>query len=193
MNCITPLGTFCSRMKVPMTVFSMLAIVMISNFRFLLTRCSINFEFSNLQFEIICIANFFVVASILNDEKPVMKRLLLIFFTLIPLLCSGQARGYLEYHNEIIKAEEFIVARQFKESLKIYRSVFDNYEHVFLRDIKVAAQLSAYLNRTDDLFYLLEKGMKKGWTAKEIRKVKIFKKLQARPRMERTQSQRDRF
>lgn len=105
-----------------------------------------------------------------------MKRLLMLW-TLIPILCSGQAKNYLTYHNEIIKAEEYIVAGQFIESLNIYRNLMDNYAHIFLRDIKVAAQLSAYVNDSDNLFYFLEKGMKKGWTFKQIMKRKVFKKF----------------
>lgn len=104
-------------------------------------------------------------------------KILPILLTLIPILCSGQTKNYLNYHKEIIKAEEFIVRRQFNESLAIYRMLADKYEHVFRRDIKVAAQLSAYLNDTDNLFRFLEKGMKSGWTLKEIMKIKPLKKF----------------
>lgn len=100
----------------------------------------------------------------------------LILLTFIPVLCSSQGQNYFDYHAEIIKAEEFIATRQFKESLEIYRTLTNTYEHVFLRDIKVAAQLAAQVNDRVHLFYFLEKGMKKGWTAKDIMKMKIFKK-----------------
>jgi len=121
-----------------------------------------------------------------------MKKLL-ILLALIPILCSGQTKNYLDYHNEIIKAEEYIVARQFSESLKIYRNLTDTYEHVFLRDIKVAAQLSAYINDTDNLFYFLEKGMRKGCTAKEIMKKETLTKFKADNRWERLKASQDRF
>ena len=122
-----------------------------------------------------------------------MKRLPILLLTLIPILCSGQTKNYLEYHNEIIKAEEFIVTRQFNKSLEIYRILIDNYEHVFLRDIKVAAQLSAYLNDTDNLFYFLEKGMKNGWTSKEIMKIGTFKKFRNDNRWLKLKANEDQF
>ncbi len=121
-----------------------------------------------------------------------MKRLL-ILLTLIPILCSGQTKNYLDYHNKIIKAEEYIVARQFNESLKVYRNITDTYEYVFLRDIKVAAQLSAYINDTDNLFYFLEKGMKKGWTSKEIMKRETLKKFKTDNRWKKLKANQDKY
>lgn len=121
-----------------------------------------------------------------------MKRLILLL-TIIPTICSGQTKNYLDYHNEIIKAEEYIVARQFGESLKIYRNLTDTYKHVFLRDIKVAAQLSAYVNDTDNLFYFLEQGMKKGWTSKEIMKRETLKKFKTDSRWKKIKTKQDQF
>lgn len=97
-----------------------------------------------------------------------MKRILLLLIV-IPVLGSAQSNSYLDYHKEIIKAEKHIVNREFKESLKIYRNLADNYEFVFLRDIKVAAQLSGYVNDVENLYYFLENGMRKGWTLKKIK------------------------
>ena len=122
-----------------------------------------------------------------------MKRLAVLLLTLIPLLCWGQTKNYLEYHTEISKAEEFIVNRQFNESLEIYRMLTDKYGHMFLRDIKVAAQLAAYSNETDNLFYFLEKGMKKGWTSKEIMNMKILKKYKNDNRWEKLKANKDQF
>lgn len=93
-------------------------------------------------------------------------RFTLILLSLIPIVCFGQSENYLDYYYKIIEAEENIVARQFDESLKIYRNLTDTYEHVFLRDLKIAAQLSAHINDGVNLYYFLEKGMKKGWTSK---------------------------
>lgn len=121
-----------------------------------------------------------------------MKRLI-ILLTIIPTICSGQTTNYLDYHNEIIKAEEYIVARQFGESLKIYRKLTDTYAHVFLRDIKVAAQLSAYISDTDNLFCFLEHGMKKGWTLKEIMKRQTLKKFKTDKRWEKLKINQDQF
>jgi hypothetical protein len=121
-----------------------------------------------------------------------MKRLL-VLLTLIPILCSGQTNNYFDYNNEIIKAEEYIVAGQFIKSIKIYRDLTDAYRHVFLRDIKIAAQLSAYTNDTDNLFYFLEKGMKKGWSSKEIMKTETLKKFKDDSRWKELKDNQDQF
>jgi hypothetical protein len=122
-----------------------------------------------------------------------MKKLIILLMFLTPVVCSGQSKGYLEYHLEIIKAEEFIVNRQFSESIGIYRLLTEKYDHVFLRDIKVASQLAAYLNDTENLFYFLEKGMKKGWTSKEIMKLEILKKYKNDNRWENLHDYRDKL
>lgn len=106
-----------------------------------------------------------------------MKRFLrLLIF--IPIFSTAQGNSYLTYHQEIIRAEEYLANQQFKESLAIYRSLSDRYDHVFRRDIKVAAQLSAHVNDPDLLFYFLEQGIKNGWTLKEIKKNKNIKAYQ---------------
>ncbi len=121
-----------------------------------------------------------------------MKKLL-VLLALFPGLCSGQTYNYLDYNNEIINAEEYIVAGQFMESIQIYRNLADTYQHVFLRDIKIAAQLSAYTNDTDNLFYFLEKGMKRGWTLKEIMKTATLKKFKDDDRWKRLKANQDQF
>lgn len=121
-----------------------------------------------------------------------MKRLLILLI-LIPTVCSGQTGNYRNYHHKIIKAEEFIVAGQFNESLEIYRMLTHTYEYVFLRDIKVAVQLSAYLSDTNNLFYFLEKGMNKGLTSKEIMKMKVFRKFKNDNRWKNLKANKDQF
>lgn len=137
--------------------------------------------------------NFRASGNTMIDKHFTVKILSLLVVTLIPLLSSGQTTNYLEYHAEIIKAEEFIVTKHFNESLEIYRMLANRYEYVFLRDMKVAAQLSAYLNNTDNLFYFLEKGMKKGWTSKEIMKMKIFDKSKNDNRWKKLKANKDQF
>lgn len=121
-----------------------------------------------------------------------MKRLLLLL-TLVPVLGSAQTNNYLDYHKEIIKAEKHIVNREFKESLKIYRNLVDKYEFVFLRDIKVAAQLSGYVNDAENLYYFLEKGMRKGWTLKNIKKHDHLKKYKSSSRWKALKDNQDNY
>lgn len=118
---------------------------------------------------------------------------LLILMTIAPILCAAQAKSYLHYHNRIIEAEEYIVNRQFNESLNIYRSLSKNYGYLFLRDCKVAAQLSAYTGDTDNLFFFLEKGLETGWTLKEIMKSRHFKKFRSDNRWKRLKDNEDEY
>ena len=90
----------------------------------------------------------------------------LTLLTLLPLFCAGQTPNYLDYHTKIRQAEECITADQFQESLQINRQLTNSYHYVFLRDMKVAAQLPNYVKDTANLFFYLEKAMKKGWTTK---------------------------
>jgi len=106
-----------------------------------------------------------------------MVKLLVLPLILVPLFCSGQEQDYREYHEKVIKAEGYIVARQFNESIRIYKDLASNYDHVFLRDMKVAAQLAAHTQDADNLFYFLERAMNKGWSAKEIMKLEVLKKF----------------
>lgn len=122
-----------------------------------------------------------------------MQRFVISLIVVVPIICSGQTTNYLDYHNKIIQAEEYIVARQLNESVKIYRFLLDNYSHVFLRDIKVAAQLSAYLGDTVNLFFFLEKGMKKGWTLKGIKKISIIKRFKNDNRWQMLKANQDKF
>jgi hypothetical protein len=123
-------------------------------------------------------------------KKSMTIKFALVLFALIPTLCFGQTDNYLDYHNKIIRAEEYIVAKQFNEAIVVFRNLTDTYEHVFLRDIKVAAQLAAYVNDTDNLFYFLEKGMKKGWTEKEIMKIEHLRKFKNDDRWRKLKAER---
>lgn len=63
-----------------------------------------------------------------------MKRLLYLLI-FIPMLSRAQVNNYLSYHREIVRAEEHLANREFKESLAIYRSLSDRYEHVFRQEL----------------------------------------------------------
>lgn len=110
-----------------------------------------------------------------------MKSFLLLLFFL-PVFCSAQAPNYLAYHQQITQAEEHLVARQFPESLKIYHQLTTTYPHVFLRDLKVASQLAAYTKDTANLYFFLEKAMRKGWTAKQFLKRETLRPLKSEER-----------
>src|SRR5690349_14499758 len=106
-----------------------------------------------------------------------MKRLVALILNLLPFFGISQPDNYLSYHQSVRNAEEHIVNKRFRESLDIYLDLSKKYDYTFLRDCKVAAQLAAYTGDKDNLFYFLEKGMKKGWTLKQIKKSKYIKKF----------------
>ena len=123
-----------------------------------------------------------------------MKKLVILLVIILPnFLEASDTDNYLNYHKEIIRAEEYIVKKQFAESLKIYRLLSEEYEHLFLRDCKVAAQLAAYTGDAENLFFFLERGMKKGWTLKEIIRNRSFKKFKYDKRWAYLESNQDRF
>ncbi|PSR56715.1 hypothetical protein AHMF7605_26085 [Adhaeribacter arboris] len=121
-----------------------------------------------------------------------MKNLFLLLLFL-PVFCSAQTPNYLNYHHQIIQAEEYLVARQFPESLKIYRQLTATYPHVFLRDMKVAAQLAAYTKDTANLYFFLEKAMQKGWTAKQILKRENLQPFKSDDRFQKLLAGEDQF
>ena len=98
---------------------------------------------------------------------------ILIFLFLPASILYGQ-QNYLLYHQDIAKAEQQIVNKEYTEALSSFETVFDSYEFVFLRDYKVASQLALLLNEKEKAFQYLEQGVLKGWSPKAARKNKLF-------------------
>jgi hypothetical protein len=46
---------------------------------------------------------------------------LLTLLTLLPLFCAGQALNYLDYHAQILQAEEYMQAILIKNQICVYR------------------------------------------------------------------------
>lgn len=91
---------------------------------------------------------------------------------------SGQSQHYLKYHQQVMKVELLIADDQFDDALELLEKLFLNYDFVFLRDYKVAAQLALYLNDRDKSFHYIRKGIISGWGLKAIKKNKYLKTLQ---------------
>jgi len=101
------------------------------------------------------------------------KSLLLILFMLGGLTSIHNTYGqqnYLEYHREVIKCEQLIVDRQYKEAIANFELLFERFDFVFLREIKVVAQLCAFEMELDSGMKYLRMGISNGWTLKSIKK-----------------------
>lgn len=101
------------------------------------------------------------------------KYLILVLFT-ISIICPGfkiyGQINYLDYHNEIIKYEQLIAARKFKESIHGFDSLFNQFDFIFLRDFKLATELSAFEKDISSGFRFMRLGILNGWTLKDIEK-----------------------
>jgi hypothetical protein len=103
-------------------------------------------------------------------------------FTLtLYLLLSGYhlfgQQHYSLYHQQVISIEEQIVDGNYAEALKGYDEINASYSFLFIRDIKVAAQLALFLNDNKSAISWLKKGMDQGWTWKKIKKLEIIDRL----------------
>ena len=63
-----------------------------------------------------------------------------------------QAVDYMNYHQEIQKAEEFIANEDYQEALVIYTSLSEEYDFVFKRDRETAKQLAVKLKQEAPIF-----------------------------------------
>lgn len=99
-------------------------------------------------------------------------------YTLAPVspLPTQKSPDYLAYHQRIDDAEQAIAREAYDEALTAYKEVFADYEFVFLRDLKVAAQLASHLDRDQEAIALLQSALAAGWTVKAARKNDVLKK-----------------
>jgi hypothetical protein len=51
---------------------------------------------------------------------------------------------YIRYHEEILVAENLISLKMYDDALAVYNRVFSEYEFVFLKDYKIAAQIALF-------------------------------------------------
>jgi len=104
-----------------------------------------------------------------------------VFFLCVILLVTGYnlkaQNSYLDYHYEIIEAEQLIVEHRFEEALSRFDDLFEAYDFVFVRDYKVATQLAVVLqNKTAALEYM-RRAIGSGWEPQEIKKNKLAEDL----------------
>ncbi|MEM7110065.1 MAG: hypothetical protein AAF519_17690 [Bacteroidota bacterium] len=89
-------------------------------------------------------------------------------------LTSINERNYSQYHQEVIKAERLIANEKFHDGLLTLETLFENYEFIFLREYKIAAQLAAVIQNDTKALSYIKKGIAKGWSPKEIAKNRLL-------------------
>lgn len=104
-----------------------------------------------------------------------MRPLIALFFfsLLFPFLAcqkqSDKKTNYQLYHQKILQIERLIANEEFAVALDGYNALFGQYDFVFLRDIKNAAQL-AFLTSDKKLgMEYLEIGLDNGWELQELK------------------------
>lgn len=97
---------------------------------------------------------------------------------------ANEIPNYIEYHKQITEAETLLSGEKFGDAFIKYRQVFEQYDFVFIRDYKVAAQLAFYLDNKNKGFDLLKEGMAGGWTLKDIKKNDFLKPFLKDPEWE---------
>lgn len=106
-----------------------------------------------------------------------------IFLTLILIGClfvsskSNAQENYLNYHLKVIECEQLIVNKKYNAAINMFDSLFKQFDFVFLRDIKVATELSVYVNNYKSGLNFIRLGIKAGWTLKSIKKSKNLQSL----------------
>lgn len=108
----------------------------------------------------------------MDARNPLIVRILgLIFGVCLMTSLFGQSeQDYTFYHSQVIQAEKHMVSAQYGEALDILEALISRYDFVFLRDIKVAAQLALATGNDSRAIELIRLGIENGWTLKGVRK-----------------------
>lgn len=81
---------------------------------------------------------------------------------------------YLYFHQKTIEIEELIAEEKFNQALKAYQDLFEKYDFVFKRDLKIASDLALYLNKKREAKELIIRSLKSGWELKDFQKGNSF-------------------
>ncbi|SKA36871.1 hypothetical protein SAMN04488128_104183 [Chitinophaga eiseniae] len=102
--------------------------------------------------------------------------ILIIFDTLS--VAAQKSSNYEAYYQRIIQAEILITSEKYAEALSTMDSVFEDYNYVFLRDYKVAAQLALYIGNQQKAFHYLARGIADGLSLTDIKNNRFLQSLQ---------------
>ncbi len=102
-----------------------------------------------------------------------MKKITLTFIFIVHLLFSTKSKAqenYLNYHSKVIECEQLIIERKYSTAINLFDSLFKQFDFLFLRDIKVATELSAFEKDYKSGLKFTRLGIKAGWTLESINK-----------------------
>ena len=97
---------------------------------------------------------------------------------------SAGSQDHWKYHEQINKAEIRISNKEFDKALDLYEEVFNAYDHIFLKDHEIAAQLAFYTGDQEKALEYIKAGIVTGWDLKSIKKHKYLSPLQDHPKWE---------
>ena len=100
-----------------------------------------------------------------------MTKLSLTIALLSPLFYESIAQvNYLHYHRKVVECEQLIVNGKFTNAIEKFDSLSNHFDFLFLRDVKIATELSVYEKDYESGLKFVELGMKAGWTLRSINK-----------------------
>lgn len=89
---------------------------------------------------------------------------------LLVFIKSNAQENYLNYHSKVIECEQLIVEGQYTSAINMFDSLFRKFDFIFLRDIKVATELSTVEKDYESGMDFIRLGIKAGWTLESINK-----------------------
>lgn len=98
---------------------------------------------------------------------------------------SVWSQDYTIYHQQINRAEEFLVQEDFQAALAIYQDVVDSFDFVFVKDVVIAAQIAAHLDRTFETSKWLEEAFDRGLRQDCLEEIPVFANFIQQPEYER--------
>lgn len=113
-------------------------------------------------------------------KTAVFKNLIMFFFVLYGFTsCEKETKNtvdYNTYHSEIILTEELISQEKYEEALSRYDQLFSQYDFIFLRDYKVASQISFLIGEKEKGLACIKKGISCGWELESLKKLEFLSK-----------------
>jgi len=107
-----------------------------------------------------------------------IRHLIILFSILYSFTaCENEIKktvDYNKYHSEIILAEELISEEKYKEALIRYEKLFTEYSFIFLRDYKVASQISFQIGEKEKGLTYIKKAIANGLELKKLKEEKFF-------------------
>ncbi|MEP2056450.1 MAG: hypothetical protein ABJJ05_01500 [Maribacter litoralis] len=103
--------------------------------------------------------------------------LLIFLYTLTACEYSEKkTTDYNKYHSEIIIAEKLISQNKYEDALTQYEKLFTEYDFIFLREYKVASQISLLIGEKEKGLKYIKKAISNGWELNHLKEQKFINK-----------------